>query len=175
HDALGAPRPSYAAEDAETRHPHRHPGRAGVMLDAAGRAYGSLGEVHPGVVDAWGLSGRPVDATINVDRLLGLVPAERRARPVPTAQPVDRDLAVVLDEGAPVGDLLRIARTSAGPLLDEVRLFDVYRGEQIGAGKVSYALTFRFQPAEAGDEKAIDRALNKVRGSLRHHLGAEIR
>ena len=40
---------------------------------------------------------------------------------------------------------------------------------------MSYALSFRFQPAEAGEEKAIEKALNKVRGSLRHHLGAEIR
>ena len=40
---------------------------------------------------------------------------------------------------------------------------------------VSYALAFRFQPTDAGDEKAIEKALNKVRGSLKHHLGAEIR
>jgi phenylalanyl-tRNA synthetase beta chain len=74
-----------------------------------------------------------------------------------------------------VGEVLRIARTSAGSTLEELRLFDVYRGAQVGAGRVSYAIAFRFQPTEAADEKAIDRALNKVRGSLRHHLGAEIR
>jgi phenylalanyl-tRNA synthetase beta chain len=175
HDALGAPRPAYRAEEPEHRHPHRHPGRTGLIVDAAGRPYGSLGEVHPRVVEAWGLVGRPVDAAIDVDRLLGLVPATRRSRPVPSAQPVDRDLAVVVEERTPVGELLRVARMSAGPLLDELRLFDVYRGEQIGSGRVSYALAFRFQPAEAGEEKAIDRALDKVRGSLRHHLGAEIR
>ena len=59
--------------------------------------------------------------------------------------------------------------------LESLRLFDVYRGPQIGEGRVSYALAFRFQPADAGDEKAIEKALNKVRGSLTHHLGAEIR
>ncbi|MCA1587892.1 MAG: hypothetical protein LC744_04355 [Chloroflexi bacterium] len=100
---------------------------------------------------------------------------DRRSRPVPGAQPVDRDLAVVVSEDTAVGDLLRVARTSAGPLLDHVRLFDVYRGDQVGGGRVSYAITFRFQPLEAGDEKSVDRALDKVRGSLRHHLGAEIR
>jgi len=56
-----------------------------------------------------------------------------------------------------------------------VRLFDVYRGEQIGFGRVSYALAFRFQPLEAGDETEVERAMSKVRGSLQHHLGAEIR
>jgi phenylalanyl-tRNA synthetase beta chain len=68
-----------------------------------------------------------------------------------------------------------VARSSAGPLLAELRLFDTYRGEQIGPGRVSYALSFRFQPDTPGDSKPIDKVLNKVRGSLSHHLGADIR
>ena len=174
HDALGAPRPAYRTEE-DGDHPHRHPGRAGQIVDGNGHAYGSLGEVHPRVVEAWGLTGRPVTASISVGRLLHLMPDRPRSRPIPTAQPVDRDLAVVVDEATGVGELMRVARMSAGPMLDELRLFDVYRGEQIGTGRVSYALAFRFQPSEAGDEKAVDKALNKVRGSLRHHLSAEIR
>jgi phenylalanyl-tRNA synthetase beta chain len=175
HDGLGAPRPGYRAEPEDQRHPHRHPGRTALITDAQGRAYGSLGEVHPRVVDAWGLVGRPVDAAIDFGRLLALSPDVVRAAPVPAAQPVDRDLAIVVGDETPVGEVLRIARTSAGPRLEAVRLFDVYRGEQIGPGRVSYALAFRFQPLEAGDEAEIDRALNRVRGSLTHHLGAEIR
>ena len=175
HDALGAPRPAYRAEDPEARHAHRHPGRTAVIVDAAGRPYGSLGEVHPNMVEAWGLGGRPVDASLDIDRLLELAPDEVRSRPISSAQPVDRDLAVVVDESTPLGEVLRVARMSAGPLLEELRPFDVYRGEQVGAGRVSYALAFRFQPLEAGHEAVIDKALNKVRGSLQHHLGAEIR
>ena len=175
HDALGAPRPAYRAEEAGQERPHRHPGRTGRICDAAGRPYGSLGEVHPRVVEAWGLAGRPIDASIDLDRLLDLVPTERQAVPIADAQPIDRDLAVVLDETTPVGELLRVARTSGGPMLADLRLFDVYRGEQIGPGRISYALALRFQPEGPGDAKAVEKALNKVRGSLRHHLGAEIR
>ncbi len=175
HDGLGAPRPGYRAEPEGERHPHRHPGRTALITDVAGRAYGSLGEVHPRVVEAWGIVGRPVDAAIDLGRLLALSPDVVRAVAVPAAQPIDRDLAVVVAEETPVGEVLRIARTSAGHRLDDVRLFDVYRGEQIGPGRVSYALAFRFQPLEAGDEAEADRALNKVRASLKHHLGAEIR
>jgi phenylalanyl-tRNA synthetase beta chain len=131
--------------------------------------------VHPRVARAWGIAGRPVDAAIDLDRLIDLVPADRRTLPIPAAQPVDRDLAVVVDEATPIGELLRVARTSAGATLVDLRLFDVYRGEQIGPGRVSYALAFRFQPLESGDEKAVDKALSRVRGSLQHHLGAEIR
>jgi phenylalanyl-tRNA synthetase beta chain len=175
HDALGIPRPAYRVAEPAERLPHRHPGRSGIVVDASGRPYGSLGEVHPRIAEAWGLPGRPVDATIELDRLLELVPERIGASPISTAQPVDRDLAVVLEEGTPVGELLRVTRMSAGPMLEELTLFDVYRGKQIGPGRVSYALALRFQPAEAGDEVSVDRALNKVRGSLKHHLGAEIR
>ncbi|MDQ4035899.1 MAG: phenylalanine--tRNA ligase subunit beta [Chloroflexota bacterium] len=175
HDALGAPLPTYRSEPAEARHAHRHPGRTGLICDAAGRPYGSVGEVHPAVVEAWGLSGRPVDAAIDLGRLLDLVPVERRSRPIAAAQPVDRDLAVVVTDATPVGEVLRVTRLSAGPMLIGLRMFDVYRGEQIGPGRVSYALALRFQPEEPGKAKAIEKALDKVRGSLRHHLGAEIR
>ena len=175
HCALGVPRPAYRAEDPDDRHPHRHPGRTGLVCDAAGRPYGSLGEVHPDVVEAWGLTGRLVDAALSLDYLLSLVPEVVRAAPLPSTQPIDRDLAVVLDETTPVGELLRITRMSAGPMLTDLHLFDAYRGDQIGPGRVSYALSLRFQPDQPGDEKSVEKALNKIRGSLQHHLNAEIR
>ena len=93
-------------------------GRRGSWTPPA-RDYGSLGEVHPRVAEAWGLPGRPVIASIN----LGCA-ARRWCRtrcwcaPVPAAQPVDRDLAVSVDEATPLGELLRVAaherRAAAG-------------------------------------------------------------
>ena len=174
HDALGAPRPAYRPEEPAARHAHRHPGRTAVVRCRRARLRIAR-RGAPAVVEAWGLTGRPVDAALGLDRLLDLVPGERRSRPIPAAQPVDRDLAVVVDEATPVGEVLRVARMSAGPLLAELRLFDAYRGEQIGPGRVSYALSFRFQPETPATSKAVDKALNKVRGSLSHHLGADIR
>jgi phenylalanyl-tRNA synthetase beta chain len=174
HAALGVPAPTFRPETAEELHPHLHPGRAGRMVDPGGAAYGSLGEVHPRVADAWGLPGRPVIAAINLGQLLALV-REPRVTPVPAAQPVDRDLAVIVDEATPLGDLLRVVRASAGPMLVTARVFDVYRGDQVGEGRVSYAVALRFQPETAGDEKSVERAMNRVRGSVQHHLGAQIR
>jgi phenylalanyl-tRNA synthetase beta subunit len=60
-------------------------------------------------------------------------------------------------------------------MLASARLFDVYRGPQIGEGRVSYAIALRFQPISADDEPGIARAVEKIGGALRHHLGAEIR
>jgi len=126
------------------------------------------------VAEAWGLVGRPVIAALNLGQLLGLG-REARVMPVPAAQPIDRDLAVEVDQATPLGDLLRVVRAGAGPMLVGARVFDVYRGDQVGDGRVSYAIALRFQPEAAGDEKAVERAMNRVRGSVQHHLGAQIR
>jgi phenylalanyl-tRNA synthetase beta chain len=174
HAALGVPAPAFRPESADELHPHLHPGRAGRMEDGSGRPYGSLGEVHPRVAEAWGLPGRPVIAAINLGQLMTMV-REPHIAPVPAAQPVDRDVAVIVDEATPLGDLLRIVRASAGPMLVTARVFDVYRGDQVGEGRVSYAIALRFQPDAAGAEKSVERAMNRVRGSVVHHLGAQIR
>ena len=175
HAALGAPLPAFRTEAGEERHRHLHPGRAARVVDATGHAYGNLGEVDPRVASAWDLPGRPVMAVINLPQLLALVPAVTRAASVPAAQPLDRDLAVVVDASTPVGEVLRVLRRSAGPLLSEARLFDEYRGTQVGEGRVSYAIALRFQPAVAGDDRAVERSLDRMRGALQHHLGAQIR
>ncbi|HEY8177655.1 MAG TPA: phenylalanine--tRNA ligase subunit beta [Candidatus Limnocylindria bacterium] len=173
--ALGVPPPAYRPETPDELHAHLHPGRAARIIDATARDYGSLGEVHPRVAEAWGLPGRPVIASINLGALLSMVRDEVLVQPVPATQPVDRDLAVSVDEATPLGELLRVLRMSAGPLLVEARPFDVYRGPQVGEGRVSYAIALRFQPEKAGDEKSVERAMNKLRGALGHHLGAQIR
>lgn len=175
HAHLGAPLPGYQPEPADGRHPHLHPGRAARLLDTGGRQYGSIGEVDPRVAAAWDLPGRPQLAAIDLGRLGALVPAAWRVEPIPAAQPIDRDLAVVLDDSTPVGELLRIVRRSAGSLLVDARLFDEYRGPQAGSGRVSYALRLRFQPLRAGEERAVEKALGRIGGALRHHLHAEIR
>jgi phenylalanyl-tRNA synthetase beta chain len=175
HAALGAPQPAFQPETAAERHAHLHPGRAARMVDTSGHAYGHLGEVAPAVAAGWDLPGRPVVAVINLPQLLALAPAEVRAASVPAAQPLDRDMAVVLDAGTPVGELLRILRANAGPSLVSSRLFDEYRGPQVGEGKVSYAVALRFQPETAGDERTVERAMKRIRGALEHHLGAQIR
>ncbi|MEO8638774.1 MAG: phenylalanine--tRNA ligase subunit beta [Chloroflexota bacterium] len=175
HAAVGAPQPAFQPETADERHAHLHPGRAARIVDPTGHAYGHVGEVDPGVAAAWDLPRRLVMAVINLPQLLALAPAEVRAVSVPAAQPLDRDLAVVVDTDTPVGELLRILRANAGPLLTSSRLFDEYRGPQVGEGKVSYAVALRFQPEAAGDERAVERAMNRIRGALQHHLDAQIR
>jgi phenylalanyl-tRNA synthetase beta chain len=171
------PAPTYRAETPEERHGHLHPGRAARITDAGGRSYGSIGEVHPTVAAAWDLPGRPIVAALHLEPggMFDVPVLGDRATPVPAAQPVDRDLAVVVDAATPIGEVLRLVRQNGGPLLVSVSWFDTYRGAQIGEGRVSYGLGLRFQPESAADEKSVARAMDKIGGALRHHLGAEIR
>jgi phenylalanyl-tRNA synthetase beta chain len=174
HLALGAPMAVYRPRP-EDAPPHLHPGRTAELVDDAGRGYGLLGEIHPAIAEAWDLPGRPLVAVLSLPALLKLAPGHVRAMSVPATQPIDRDLAVILDESTGVGDLLRIVRSSAGATLASARLFDEYRGPQIGTGRVSYAIALRFQPESADDERGVERSLDRVRGALKHHLRAEIR
>jgi phenylalanyl-tRNA synthetase beta chain len=125
-----------------------HPGRAGV-LRLGPTVLGVFGELHPAIVEALGL--RPPVAGFEV--FLDAVPEPRAGRAKPPLQlsvfqPIERDFAFVVDDGLPAETLLRAARGVDRKLVTDIRLFDVYRGAGLPAGKKSLAITVRLQPAE---------------------------
>src|SRR5438132_1552937 len=109
---IRSPRRTSSCALSSTRHcssrSPRTPGRAGRLVDPSGHDYGSFGEVDPRIARAWGLPGRPVVAVINLPQLFALIPDGFRASAVPSAQPIDRDLAVLVDDATPVGEVLRL-------------------------------------------------------------------
>ena len=166
HDGLGAPRPGYRAEPAGQHHPHRHPGRTALITDAAGPRVWVAGRGPPARRRGLGPDRAPGRRGDRPRPAAGAQPGRRprRARaggPAGRSRPGRRRRRRDAGGGG-AAHRAHLGRTAAR----DVRLFDVYRGDQIGPGRVSYALAFRFQPLEAGDEAEIDRALNKVRGSL---------
>ncbi len=112
---------------------------------------------------------------IDYARMMSHAAASFRYRPLSAFPPVIRDLALTVSEEVPCGDLMNeIAR--ACPRVSDVELFDIYRGEQIGAGKKSMAFKIRLEP----DDKALtpedtERFVKKILGNLKFKLGAEIR
>jgi phenylalanyl-tRNA synthetase beta chain len=129
-----------------------HPGRCAALYvaDEAGgeTLVGHAGELHPRVVKALGLPQRSCAMEIDLDAVEkaggGLVPAPRVSGfPVAT-----RDVALVVDESVPAADVEAALRDGAGELLESVRLFDVFTGEQLGGGRKSLAYALRFR---AGD------------------------
>ncbi|MFN8195151.1 MAG: phenylalanine--tRNA ligase subunit beta [Nocardioidaceae bacterium] len=121
-----------------------HPGRCAEVL-AGDVVLGHAGELHPKVCSAFGVPARTAAAEIDLDALLDLavdvVPA-----PGFSSYPVAReDVALVVDASVAAADVEAALRAGAGELLESVRLFDVYTGDQVGPGKKSLAYRLRFR------------------------------
>ena len=87
-----------------------------------------------------------------------------------------QDIAVAVDEDVEVGALVDAAREAAGGLLREARVFDVYRGEQVGEGRKSVAIHLAFQSPERTltDEEATE-SRERIVAALAERFGAELR
>jgi phenylalanyl-tRNA synthetase beta chain len=155
--------------------PHLHPGRAAELL-IDGRVAGSLGELHPKTAVAFELADRSVlVAEIDLDVLLATVPERFAYTPVPEHQAALRDVAVVVDESLTNEAIVKEIRAAGGEMLSQVRLFDVYRGDSIAAGKKSLAYALSFQADRTLKDTEIDKAHKKVEERLVQALGASIR
>jgi len=127
------------------RHLPWHPGRcAEVVVD--GRVVGYAGELHPAAVERSGLPG----GTCAVELDLDAVPVTE-SRPAPQVSPfpaVFQDLSLVVGVDVAAQAVIDAVRDGAGELLEEVGLFDVYTGPQIGEGRRSLTLALRFRAAD---------------------------
>jgi len=128
--------------------PGWHPTRAARIDGAGGARLGGVGEVEPDVVAAYGLSGRIGFLTVSLDAL-AVEPRRPLTAPVVSRYPAsDVDLAFVVDEPVPAGQVADTLRASAGDLGEGVWLFDVYRGPQAGPGRKSLAYRMRLRAAD---------------------------
>jgi phenylalanyl-tRNA synthetase beta chain len=155
--------------------PYLEEGR-GATVVVAGAPVGVIGEVHPAVQRAFDLPAPVFFAELSLDRLEAL-PARRVVhRALPRFPAVQRDLAVVLPAGVPAAEVERAIRAIPNPHLKRVTLFDLYTGEQVGAGRKSLAYALLYQ---ADDRTLTDMEVNAMHGEvvarLRQALGAEVR
>lgn len=171
--ALHLPDVSYTPTD----HSTFRPGRA-ASLNVAGASAGVFGQVHPLVCAAFDLpSDAPVLAgEFDLSTIQAHMAHEWTVEPISRFQAVYQDIAVVVDAALPAAALHAEIRRAGAPLLREARLFDVYTGAPIPAGKKSlaYALTF-----QSDEETLTDRVVAKVQErivkALRAKFNAELR
>jgi phenylalanyl-tRNA synthetase beta chain len=137
-----------------------HPGRcAALLLDGA--VIGHAGELHPRVVKAYGLGGRVAAAEIELDALIAAAP-DVGPRPAFSTFPVAKeDIALVVDAGV-ASAAVHDALVQASPLIESVRLFDVYTGDQVPAGSKSLAFSLRLR---AADRTLTDEDISAVRAA----------
>jgi phenylalanyl-tRNA synthetase beta chain len=142
-----------------------HPGKAAAV------GAGLVGELHPAVIDGvWGAF------ELDLGKLHEVANEQVRYADVIAYPAVHQDLAFSVPEDVAAGDLVEAAREAVGPELRDARVFDVYRGGQIGEGRKSIAFAVSFQSAEGtlSDEDASG-LRKKIVDALAKQFGAELR
>ncbi|HEY4280920.1 MAG TPA: phenylalanine--tRNA ligase subunit beta [Conexibacter sp.] len=159
--------------------PFLHPGRSATVLVSPNGggdevAVGWLGELHPSVAADWDLE-RTAAFMLDLNVVIAAVPGPAVYEDYTSFPEVRQDLAVVLDDTVAADEVVRTVREAGGTLLADAEVFDVYRGAQVGEGKVSLALRLAFRSPErtltdeevAERRAAIEQALAALGGSLR--------
>ncbi|NPC99078.1 phenylalanine--tRNA ligase subunit beta [Nocardioides sp. zg-DK7169] len=121
-----------------------HPGRC-AQVSVAGQVIGHAGELHPKVCQAFGLPARAAAVEIDLDALIAAAPATVRGPELSSFPVAKEDVALIVDADVPAAQVEAALREGAGELLESIRLFDVYTGEQVGEGHKSLAFALRFR------------------------------
>jgi phenylalanyl-tRNA synthetase beta chain len=168
----------YGLDDAlDSKAPWLHPRRR-ALIEIHGAKVGSVGELHPDVSETLDLEGRAVYAELSVTALLQ---AEQRlgvpqARPLPRYPAVARDIAIIVDEEHSAKAIAEQLSVATDGLAEAVRLFDLYRGDQIPAGKKSMAFRLVYRDPESTlTDKRVDKVHEKAKKAAERRFGAVIR
>jgi phenylalanyl-tRNA synthetase beta chain len=137
--------------------PYLHPGKASRIL-AEKEGLGILGEVHPQVLSHYDIPGRAYLFEIDFEQMVRWAGEGRRFRPLPKFPAVYRDLSIVVDDALEVERISGAIWSFQQPFIDEVNLFDVYRGAPIPEGKKGISYRIRYQ---ASDRTLTDEEVNR--------------
>jgi phenylalanyl-tRNA synthetase beta chain len=154
-----------------------HPGRSARVLAGADREpLGWLGELHPLVARAYDLTGAAAAFELDLDRLVRHADAVPTYRDLTSFPALREDLAVAVSDEVPAAAVVQVVRRAGGDLLADARVFDVYRGEQVGEGRTSLALALQFRaPDRTLSDEDVAPLRDKIVAALREELGGELR
>jgi phenylalanyl-tRNA synthetase beta chain len=156
--------------------PSFHPGKC-ARLEIDGEVLGVIGEINPLVKLNYKFPDSPLIAAIlDVELLLDEVDDLYNVEAIPDQPPVLEDLALVVNENVPAQTVQALIEQTGGKILTEVKLFDLYRGEQLGEGKKSLAYSLVYQdPEKTLTDKEVLAIRNKIVKRLEKELGAQLR
>lgn len=159
----------------ETENEMYHPGRC-ANLKVGKDVFGTIGEVNPLLATNYDISQRILFAEISIDKIVKYARSNKKYVPIPKYPAVERDIAMVVDEEVEVGQIERIIEKKAKKILEEVKLFDVYRSEKIGEGKksIAYALKFRVPDRTLTDDE-VNVVMKEILDGLEKDVHAELR
>ena len=164
-----------AEYEAVKDNPSYHPGRC-AKVSIGGVEVGVMGQVHPLAAKNYGIDTEVYCAEINFTKLFDLQLPDATYTPLPKYPTVTRDLSLICDEAVTVADIEKVITASAGKLLRGVKLFDIYRGVGVPAGKKSMAFSLELR---ADDRTLTDSdsegVVSKVLAALKEKLDASLR
>ncbi|RXE74404.1 phenylalanine--tRNA ligase subunit beta [Muribaculaceae bacterium Isolate-013 (NCI)] len=142
-----------------------------------GKVLGHIGLVAKKLLRKFDISLPVAFAELDWEALCRLAGKQKvEFTPLPKTLPVRRDLALLVDRQVTFADIESAVRQAGGKLLSDVELFDVYEGENLPAGKKSYAVTFTLQdPEKTLADKQIEAAVARIVANLAKRTGAELR
>ncbi len=155
--------------------PTFHPGRNAAVLFGR-RQIGIFGEAHPAVLENYDLPYKAYLFELDMEALTDAAIFAKRFEPISVYPKVERDLAIVVDKETLSDMPTELIYKTGGELVESVRLFDVYEGEQVPEGKKSlaYAITY-LSASETLTDKAVNALHDKIVKRLNQELGAELR
>ena len=171
-DALNIPAARFVAE---AGNPSYHPGRC-ARIFVGEEEIGVLGQIHPRVMQNYAVDAGFFCAQLSFDALLKLQNGTPVFKPLPRFPSVSRDIAVICDQSVPAGEMKDLILSAGGEMLTGCRIFDVYTGHHIAAGKksVAFSLAMRSDDHTLTDDDA-DSVVGKVLAALKETYGAEMR
>ncbi|MBQ2765483.1 MAG: phenylalanine--tRNA ligase subunit beta [Clostridia bacterium] len=172
-DKAGITDAAYVAERSDAAF---HPGRCARLVCADGTVLGTLGEVHPSVSAGYEIDVPVYIADLDFENLFAKASLDKQFKALPKFPATTRDFAFVCDDELEVGAIEAVMKKAGGKLVEDVKLFDVYRGKQLGEGKksVAFSVILRAPDRTLTDEEA-DKTSKKILTLLEKELGITLR
>ena len=159
----------------EDKHPTYHTGRTANAWIGKDKII-TFGEIHPQVMENYGIKDRVYIAEIAIDKIAKYSKENKKYEPIAKYPAVERDLAIIVDEEIESGSIEKLIQKKAKDILEEVKLFDVYRNEKLGDSKKSLAYSLKFRSKEKTlQEEQINETMNSIIETLEKELKAELR
>ena len=159
------------AFQAESGVPYLHPGLA-ARIFTEGQEIGVIGEVHPHVIDNFEISKKIIVFEIDFGKIINYCNSKRKqAKTLPKFPAVYRDIALIADRETESEKIEHVITSAKVRLLQNLRIFDVYQGDNIPAGKKSLAYRMTFQ---SPDRSLTDEEVNKYYTKIIAHLKANL-
>lgn len=173
-EKLGISDARYKLERVESDNTSYHPGRS-AYIKVGKDIVGVIGNVHPLMEKKYDVKDVYV-VELNLTALLNIKTGKVKYQPIPQYPSVTRDIALVMDEAVPTFDVCQKIMKSSNRLVKDTKIFDVYVGEHVEAGKKSVAISLTFQDEKKTlKEQDINTVMDKILKTVEKDFGAVLR